>query len=274
MTTGSTDQPEYALHFSESERQRFRAMAARARSDEAEHWSAAGVVPGARVADIGCGPGAVLVELARIVGEDGEVVGVEPNPQARAAAEDEIAAARLPGARVVDGTGTQTGLPEGSFDTVMVRHVLYHVGAAAGAVVGHCAALLRPGGHLYLVDTDMEAARVDPVEANADIVDLIARHIEFQRGRGCAVGIGPQLGSLLSEANLAIVKRTATYNISSGERLVTGGPFGAGIPAMTAAGAATPQDEERWRGALRRIASTPDAAVFLTVFAAVGRRAE
>jgi SAM-dependent methyltransferase len=272
VTTEPPHEPRYALQFSEIERQRFRAMAGRARSEEAEHWAAAGVVRGARVADIGCGPGAVLVELARIAGEDGEVVGVEPNPEARAAAEDEIATAGIRSARVVDGTGAQTGLPEGSFDAVMVRHVLYHVGPAALAVVRHCAALLRPGGHLYVVDTDMEAARVDPAADHPDAVDLIARHIEFQRGRGCAVGIGPTLGSLLSQANLALVQRTATYNIASGERLAGGGPFGAGIPTMVAAGAATPGDEQRWREALRNLASAPQAAVFMTVFVAVGRR--
>ncbi len=248
-------------------------MAGRARSEEAEHWAAAGFVRGARVADIGCGPGAVLVELARIVGEDGEVVGVEPDLDARAAAEDEVATAGVRNARVVDGTGAQTGLAEGSFDAVMVRHVLYHVGPGALAVVRYCAALLRQGCHFYVVDTDMEALRIDPAADHPDVVDLIARHIEFQRRRGCAVGIGSTLGSLLRQADLAIVQRTAAYNIASGERLAGGGPFGAGIPTMVAAGAATPGDEQRWREALRNLASAPEAAVFMTVFVAVGRRA-
>jgi SAM-dependent methyltransferase len=272
MTPPPPQQPEYALQFSDTERQRFRAMAEGARTEEAELWTAAGVVPGARVADIGCGPGAVLVELARIVGKDGEAIGVEPNPDARAAAAHELATAGIHSARVVDGTGTQTGLPEGSFDTVMVRHVLFHVGLAAAEVVHHCAALLRPGGHLYLVDTDMNAARVDPAGANPDVVDLMARHIEFQRGRGCAVGIGPKLGSLLLEAGLTIVQRTARYNLASGDRVASGGPFGAGIAAMIAAGAATAEDEERWRAGLRRLSRTPEATVFMTLFVGVGRR--
>ncbi|MGH7750409.1 MAG: SAM-dependent methyltransferase, partial [Candidatus Dormibacteria bacterium] len=66
-------------------------MAERARETEAGLWERAGVVPGAAVADVGCGPGAVLVLLAEIVGDAGSVTGVEPDPQARAAAEDEIA---------------------------------------------------------------------------------------------------------------------------------------------------------------------------------------
>ena len=45
----------------------------------AEVWwlSVAGVVAGATVADIGCGPGAMSVELARLVGPSGRVIAVE-----------------------------------------------------------------------------------------------------------------------------------------------------------------------------------------------------
>ncbi len=69
------------------------------------------------------------------------------------------------------------------------------------------------------------------------------------------------------------MQRTATYNIGSGERLAAGGPFGAAIPAMVAAGVATAEDEERWREGLRNLAGTANAAVFMTVFVAVGHRA-
>jgi hypothetical protein len=42
---------------------------------------------------------------------------------------------------------------------------------------------------------------------------------------------------------------------------------------MVATGAATLGDEQCWRGALRNLASALEAAVFMTVFVAVGRRA-
>ena len=51
--------------------------AAHAVAVEAEAWARAGIVPGARVADIGCGPGAITAEIVRIVGAEGEVVGVD-----------------------------------------------------------------------------------------------------------------------------------------------------------------------------------------------------
>ena len=264
--------PQYALQLSDAERQRYRMMAQRAREQESERWTAAGIVPGARVADVGCGPGAVLVELVRIVGDGGEVVGVEPDPGARAAAAAEIAATGVSSARVIDGHGTATGLPAGAFDAVMVRHVLFHTGSAAPDVVRHCASLLRDGGHLYLVDTDAEAIRVSLADPDPDAVELRARYREFQRSRGCDIGIGPRLGSLLLDAGLEITERAAWFNIIPGELLALGGPLVAAIPAMIAAGAATADDEARWRAGVQRMAAAPGAAMFMPLFVAVGRK--
>ena len=74
MTTAPTT---YALRLSDDELGRYRMMAARARDEEGDMWALAGLVPGARVADIGCGPGALLVTLAEVVGPTGHVVGVD-----------------------------------------------------------------------------------------------------------------------------------------------------------------------------------------------------
>jgi ubiquinone/menaquinone biosynthesis C-methylase UbiE len=76
----------YALQLSEQEKGRFRRMAERAMEREGDLMREAGIVPGARVVDMGCGPGAMLVELARIAGEGDEAVGVEPEPMARTTA--------------------------------------------------------------------------------------------------------------------------------------------------------------------------------------------
>lgn len=267
-----TQQPGYALRISDNERMRFRMMAQRAVEQESGRWAAAGIVPGARVADVGCGPGAVLVQLAPIVGRHGEVVGVEPDPASRAAAEEEIAGAGLGNARVVEGSGTATGLPPDSFDAVMMRHVLFHVGSAAPDVVRHCAALLKPGGHLYLVDTDAEAMRPSIPDPDPDALDLQRRYREFQRSRGCNISIGPQLGSLLLDAGLEITERSAWYNVVPGHIVATGGPLVAAIPAMIAAGAATEADATRWRAAVARVAAIPGAVFFTPIFVAVGRK--
>lgn len=271
MTQGAGT-PEYALRLSENERARYRFMAARAREDEAERWAAAGVVPGARIADVGCGPGAVLVELARIAGDGAEVIGVEPDPTARAAAEEEIAAAGLGNARVVEGTGAVTGLEPGSFDVVMIRHVLFHAGAGGPDILRHCATLLRPGGHLYAVDTDATAGRIGMTDPDPDAMEVWNLYWQFQAERGCNISIGPLLGPMLVAAGLELADRAAWFNVIPAEMLALGGPIVAAIPAMRAAGRASEADEARWRAGIQRVAATPGAAVFTSIFVAVGRK--
>ncbi len=266
------DQPKYALAFSDSERQRYRGMAARAVADEAALWTAAGIVGGARVADIGCGPGAVLVEIARIVGPDGEALGVEPDASSRDAAVEEIASAGV-AARVVNGTATATGLPQAGFDAVMIRHVLFHLGSNAPAALRHCASLLRPDGHMYLVDVDLRERGLLTSGVDADVEELSERYLKFQEDRGCDVTIGSRLDQLLEDAGLEVIEKETLSTVVPGERLVSGGPMGAAIPVMIDAGVATAADEERWRAGLSRFASRPGASVTVSVDVAVGRRA-
>ncbi|MGH9207478.1 MAG: methyltransferase domain-containing protein, partial [Acidimicrobiales bacterium] len=72
----------YTLTLSEAEVARYRMMAERAHTSESHDWALAGVTPGAIVADIGCGPAAISVALAEIVGPKGRVIGVERDPEA------------------------------------------------------------------------------------------------------------------------------------------------------------------------------------------------
>jgi precorrin-6B methylase 2 len=232
----------------------------------------AGIVPGARIVDMGCGPGAMLVELARIAGEDGEAVGVEPDPGARAAAARAIADAGLTNARVVEGTGAASGLEEGAWEAVMIRHVLFHVGAQAQEVVAHAGALVRPGGYVYLVDTDLRAARLEPDEAGA--FEIFRRYDAFQRARGNDPGIGPRLHVLLAGAGLVVTAVEASFAIIPAEVLAAsgGGAATAAQHAMMAAGALTEDEAQHFARARELAFSNPLARAFLPQFVAVGRR--
>jgi hypothetical protein len=81
--TGRGQAPEerrYALELDEREVERYRLMADQARADEADLWELAGIGPGARVADVGCGPGAMLPALSAAVGPR---AGSSPSAAAR-----------------------------------------------------------------------------------------------------------------------------------------------------------------------------------------------
>ncbi|HSK61323.1 MAG TPA: methyltransferase domain-containing protein, partial [Actinomycetospora sp.] len=152
----------YALRLSADELARYRLMAQWAREREADLWELAGIRPGARVVDVGCGPGAMLPALAEWVGPHGAVAGVDADPEAVAAARAVLAAAGVHRAGVVRGRADATGLPEGSFDVAVMRHVLAHNGGAEQRIITHLGRLVRPGGHVYVLDADVTGAGLTP----------------------------------------------------------------------------------------------------------------
>jgi tRNA A58 N-methylase Trm61 len=116
----------YALRLSEAELARYRSNAERARTEEADLWRTAGIVEGARVVDLGCGPGAVPVVMAERVGPAGDVTGIDSDLEAVAAAREAIVAAGVGSATVRVGEAVASDLDPGSMDVAVLRLVLAH----------------------------------------------------------------------------------------------------------------------------------------------------
>ena len=55
---------DYALEVTDAEIRRYRMMAGRARAVEAGVWRSVGIVPGASVAYVGCGPAELAVHVS------------------------------------------------------------------------------------------------------------------------------------------------------------------------------------------------------------------
>lgn len=259
----------YTLSLSDQELTRYREMADYARRHEADAWRRAGLIEGARVADIGCGPAVILCELARIIGPGGHIDGVERDPDARALATALLDREGIGNARIVDGLATSSGLEPGAYDVVMMRHVLVHNGGAEGRILAHLAELLRPGGHLYLVETDLSAVRRVPDDA--DLQDMERRWLEMLRGAGCDVAVGARLRHLIKDAGLDLTDADARFDVFS--RTGNRPPEWAARDAMIRAGLADEGDARRWEEALSRMdRDGRDPIVFVPMFRATGRR--
>jgi SAM-dependent methyltransferase len=261
----------YALRLSDDELGRYRMMAAMARADEGDLWTLAGLVPGARVVDVGCGPGAMLVALAEVVGPTGHVTGVDADPDAVGAARAALTAAGIDGTgEVRQGRADATGLPPGSVDTAVLRHVLAHNGGAEQRIVDHLASLVRPGGHVYLLDVDMTTGTADRGLPGAP--DLHARYLRWHEHQGNDPRIGRRLADLGRAAGLA-VEEYRGWTVGGEAPRGMRGPAWAARDELVRAGFATADDVARWDAAFTALdASTERPEQTLDIFAAVCRR--
>jgi SAM-dependent methyltransferase len=261
---------DYALELTDDELDRYRQMAERARAGEEDLWDLAGVRPGASVADVGCGPGAVSALLAELVGPGGHVWAVDGEPGTVAVAQATVTAAGLTNVTCLVGDAADTGLEPGSFDAVMLRHVLAHNPHDEQRIVDHLATLVRPGGCVYLVDGDLTAIKSwPPVPDHEDLVD---RYQTFHARRGGDLRAGLRLDRLLEAAGLEVLGFRGRFEIiaaAPGFR----GPAWAARDALVEAGIADDGDLARWGAMFDRIdRGELRFNLFVAPFCSVGRR--
>jgi SAM-dependent methyltransferase len=133
-------------------------------------WSA-GIRAGMRVADLGCGVGQVSADLAKLVGPEGRVVGVDVSRAQLGQAENVCRQRGLTNVSWVAASAEATGLPTASFDLVYCRFLLLHL-VDPDAALREMHRLLRPGGVLVCEDGDILSAGSEPPSALGLFADL------------------------------------------------------------------------------------------------------
>ena len=106
-----------------------------------------GIAPGWNVIECGCGPVGALVQLAELVGDTGQVTGVDLNPAAVDRARSVAAALGLGNVRAfaADVHGLEAVDAGGPFDLAYTRLVLVHQ-HDPGRTLRQIAGLVKPGG--------------------------------------------------------------------------------------------------------------------------------
>jgi SAM-dependent methyltransferase len=113
----------------------------------------AGLGPGGRAIDVGCGPLGALIVLAELVGSEGHVVGLDASQEALAQARVLLDQRGWMSVTLVQGhsdTVAVTDLcPPGPFDLAFMRRFLVHQ-ADPAASLRYVARLMRPGGRIVV----------------------------------------------------------------------------------------------------------------------------
>jgi SAM-dependent methyltransferase len=112
----------------------------------------AGLQPGMRILDVGCGPGITTAILAETAQPGGSAVGIDRSEERIAHAKSKYAA---PNVEFILRNFFHDLSDLGQFDFIWVRFVLEYFRTSSDDLVNNIAKQLKPGGILCLADLDM-----------------------------------------------------------------------------------------------------------------------
>jgi 2-polyprenyl-3-methyl-5-hydroxy-6-metoxy-1,4-benzoquinol methylase len=199
MSMSVPPKPEYVLGHGRSEMERLALQAQYWGEATLELLQRAGIAPGMRILDLGCGAGDVSLLAAALVGSSGSVVGIDSSADAVAAARARVNAAGLTQVelQVADLEEYRSAQP---FDGVVGRFVLLYL-ADPAVTLRRLVKLTRPGGFVAFLEMDLTVARSVPSVA------LVEKALEwlretFRRAR-VPLDLGPQAWRIFRAAGLS-----------------------------------------------------------------------
>lgn len=177
----------------------------------------AGLRRGMTCLDAGCGGGAVTLRLARRVGADGWVEGIDVDERALALAREEAKRRQLPAE--FRNLGADELADESRWDLVFARFLLSHLPDPARALAQLVRAA-KPGGVVVLEDVDFPGHFCYP--SSQAFMRYVELYQEVVRRRGSDPAIGPRMLGLCQDAGLADVGLEVvlpTFHMGEGKRL-------------------------------------------------------
>ena len=198
----------------------------------------AGIGPGMRVLDAGCGRGDVALVIAGLVGPSGEVVGVDRDPRPLAKGRMRADELLFPNLSYLEADLAAIPAEPESFDVVFGRRVLMYQPDPA-ATVRALARLLRPGGLAVFQEADatMVPGRLQPLPLYERVQGWIW---ETVRREGASLRMGSDLPNVPRDAGLAVEQAPAEAVVQTPEiHHLVGTIVQVMLPRIVAQGVAT-----------------------------------
>ncbi|MCU0494358.1 MAG: methyltransferase domain-containing protein [Chloroflexaceae bacterium] len=262
----------YVIEGGQAGKERLSLIAEVLQPTTAQLFAQAGLRPGMRALDVGCGGGAVTLELARRVGPQGHVTGLDFDETILALATQDAANAGLHNITFRYADATILAEPP-IYDLVYARFLLSHLANVPQALAGLVRAA-RPGGLVVVEDIDLSGSFCyPPHQAFQRHLDLYAQVVRHNGGNS---NTGMQLVELLHQAGLTrigIHLVQPVFREGAGKRIaqVTLERISS---AVTAAGLATGEDLAETVAELAAFAAQPNTIVSLPrIFQVWGVRA-
>ena len=206
-------EPLYALGRTAEETERLQAQAAFVQPFTERLFRDAGIGRGMKVLDLGSGAGDVALLAARLVGSEGEVVGIDTNPAILETARGRARDAGCSNVSFVAGDIRELSLPQ-DFDAIVGRYVLLFIpdpDAVMRSIVDH----LRPGGIAAFQEPDLTQAPY--AHPSSSLLDQVWQWISVAfRESGADTEMGLKLRNLYLGAGLSDLHLEADRFIGGG----------------------------------------------------------
>jgi ubiquinone/menaquinone biosynthesis C-methylase UbiE len=118
----------------------------------------AGIKPGFKVLDYGCGPGGYIAPVSELIGENGRLYALDVMPIAIEMVEKLAAKKKLTNVKSIL-SDCETGLPDNSLDVVLLYDV-FHDLEDPNSVLKELHRVLKPEGTLSLSDHHLNEAEI------------------------------------------------------------------------------------------------------------------
>lgn len=221
MNAGRVSDPVYILGHSAEERERLIQQAGIFGQITERFLRSAGIAPGMRILDVGCGVGDVTMLCAWLTGTGGEVIGVDRDADALARARERVAGLGLTNVRFVEADYRELPAME-PVDAVVGRAVLMYAADPAAALTS-LLPHLRQGGIVAVQEFDYTSLIALPASA---LLDQLA---DWWRRTASRAGIELQMGFKLYPAFIAAGLPGPRME---GDTIIGGGPDFVGYPYL------------------------------------------